>query len=330
MKESIPFRGVPPDERRTSHSAGYPTPSGLLQDLFLEQVRKCPDQLAVITPALRLTYQELYTRANQLGHVLRGLTVKPITPVAVVMDKGWEQVVAVLGILQAGGAYLPLSPDLAQERLWYLLENAGVNLVLTQSWLLKKLEWPISTPCIPIDVYEPNEVSTLPLPPLQKDEDPAYMLYASPLTGLPKGEKTSHQEAAGMIAELSRRVSLRSNDRVFALSSLTTNLSVYAIFGTLAAGATIVLPGPDNLDTHSHWEDLVRQEQVTVWTSAPAKLYLFAEFIRKQGNALPEGLRHILLNGDWIPLQLPEQLKSLAKNIPVIYLAGDPAGTIVN
>ena len=99
-------------------------------------------QPAVITPNRVLSYQELYQRATQVGHWLRALGAKPNTLVAVVMEKGWEQVVAVLGIHFAGAAYLPIDPNLPTERQHYLLEQGEVTLALTQSWLDATLAWP--------------------------------------------------------------------------------------------------------------------------------------------------------------------------------------------
>src|SRR5258706_5388390 len=120
-------------QKAQTQTIDRPEPDILLQDLFMEQVKKRPDHLAVITPSASYTYREIYTRSNQLGHVLRGLGVRPNTLVAVVMDKGWEQVVGVLGILMAGGAYLPISPNDVENGLWYLPENEKVTLALTQS-----------------------------------------------------------------------------------------------------------------------------------------------------------------------------------------------------
>jgi non-ribosomal peptide synthetase component F len=96
---------------------------------------------AVITSERTLTYQELCDRSNQVGHRLRQLGATPNQLVAVVMEKGWEQIVAVMGILASGAAYVPIDPGLPQERFSYLLENSEADIVLTQSWLNEKLAW---------------------------------------------------------------------------------------------------------------------------------------------------------------------------------------------
>ncbi|HLO49402.1 MAG TPA: condensation domain-containing protein, partial [Kamptonema sp.] len=111
----------------------------LLHILFATKVKQRPEKMAVVTSSSSLTYQELFDRSNQVGHRLRQLGVLPNKLVAIVMEKGWEQLVAVMGILAAGAAYVPIDPGLPKERLFYLLENSQVEIVLTQSWLKEKL-----------------------------------------------------------------------------------------------------------------------------------------------------------------------------------------------
>lgn len=321
--KKFPFKIVPKKRlryRARGNAIGSPTSDVLLQDLFLEQVKKRPDQWAIVTPSFSFTYSEIYTRSNQLGYLLRTLGVQPNTLVAVVMEKGWEQVVGVLGILQAGAAWLPLSPDTPRDQLWHLLENGKVNWVLTQSWLAEQLEWPQSTPCIPVDNYELNEASAMPLEQIQKPADLAYMIYTSESAGIFKGVRTNHQEAVRTIARISRRLGLNHEDRFFSMSPLSSDLWVYAIFGALAVGGTLVMPGPDGLQTPAHWENRINETQATVWCSTPAVLSRFIKFVREQGHFLPGQLRSVLLSGDPIPASLPEQITSFAKNVQVISL----------
>ena len=122
-------------QRSLVNDTAAPISKEMLHTLFAAQVEARKNELAVISDQQSLTYQELYEKSNQVGHKLRSLGVTANQLVAVVMDKGWEQIVAVMGILAAGGAYVPIDPNLPQERRDYLLKNSQVNLVLTQSWL---------------------------------------------------------------------------------------------------------------------------------------------------------------------------------------------------
>ncbi|WP_048752632.1 condensation domain-containing protein, partial [Crocosphaera watsonii] len=126
--------------------------NSLLHELFFEQVRENPQKIAIIDPRITLTYQELSDRILTLAHRLRNLGIKPNQLVAVMMEKGWEQIIAVLGILTAGGAYVPIDTALPLESSHYLLKEIKANQILTQSWL--DIETPDNLQRIDIDTLE--------------------------------------------------------------------------------------------------------------------------------------------------------------------------------
>jgi pyochelin synthetase len=159
----------------------------LLHELFAAQVQLRGNELAIISSERNLTYQELCDRSNQLGHKLRSLGATPNQLVAVVMEKGWEQIVAVMGILAAGAAYVPIDPKLPQERFLYLLENSKADIVLTQSCLDKKLSWSERVVRLCIDIEDFAQESKEPLQPVQTPDDLAYVIYTLVPQGCPKG-----------------------------------------------------------------------------------------------------------------------------------------------
>ncbi|RKG92069.1 condensation domain-containing protein, partial [Corallococcus terminator] len=128
--------------RAAVNATEAPLSEQLLHEPFLEQARLRPRDVAVITPSATLTYGELDTLARHLGHQLREAGVQPDTLVAVVMEKGWEQVVAVLGILMAGAAYVPVDPSLPKERRQALLAQSQATWIVTQPWIDERGEWP--------------------------------------------------------------------------------------------------------------------------------------------------------------------------------------------
>jgi non-ribosomal peptide synthetase component F len=251
------------------NSIETPISEKLLHTLFAEQVPQRPQQPAVITPSRTLTYAELFRRANQVGHRLRQMGVQVNQLVAVVMDKGWEQIVGVLGIMTAGAAYLPIDPNSPQERLWYLLENGEVKVVLTQSWLNQNLEWPESVQRICLDTEELLEESDRHLPPVQQPDDLAYVLYTSGSTGTPKGVMVAHRGVVNAIAYTNQFFNITDQDKVLALTALHHDMSVYDIFGLLAVGGTIVMPAATTRLDPAHWSELMVQHQVTLWNSVP-------------------------------------------------------------
>ena len=241
-----------------------------------------------------MTYQELYQRANQVGHWLRARGAAPNTLVGVVMTKGWEQVVGVLGVLMAGAAYLPIDPDLPMERQHYLLTQGEVTLVLTQALYLEHLDWPAGVECLAVD----RQTDAPDLPPLavvQTPTDLAYVIYTSGSTGLPKGVAIDHRGAVNTVLDINRRFSVDAQDRVLALSALNFDLSVYDIFGLLAAGGCIVLPSTALRTDPAHWLELMVRHGVTVWNTVPALMQMFVDYA---GGGLGDG--HARRQGEWI------------------------------
>ena len=299
----------------------------LLHTLFFDQVALHKDKAAVISSERILTYQELCDHSLQLGNQLHQLGVRPNQLVAIVMEKGWEQIVAVLGILACGAAYVPIDPGLPTERRHNLLQEAEVQLVITQSWLNSALEWPDSIRCIYADRLEISTPFTQPLFDLSPTSL-AYIIYTSGSTGMPKGVMIDHQAAVNTILDINQRFHVKSTDRVIALSSLSFDLSVYDIFGTLAAGATIVIPDSDAARHPEHWVELLIKHKITIWNSVPALMQMLLEYGGGRKEVLSALLRLVLLSGDWLPLTLPEQIRAIWENTQVVSLGGATEASI--
>ncbi|WP_342026024.1 amino acid adenylation domain-containing protein [Cytobacillus pseudoceanisediminis] len=300
----------------------------LLQTRFGEQVALRPQQVAIVSESHTLTYEELFRLSNQLGWKLREQGAKSNSLIAIVMEKGWEQAVAALGILQAGGAYLPIDPTLPKERLQYLLENGDVTIALTQTKWKDAIPWPSN---IQISTVEDNDLSSYgetALEPVQSPEDLAYVIFTSGSTGEPKGVMIDHRGAVNTILDMNERFHVKPEDKVLAISALNFDLSVYDLFGMLAAGGTIVFPNAEGLRDPSHWSEVMKREGITVWNSAPALMEMLVDYADGKGEVLPESLRLALLSGDWIPVSLPTRLKDLVPDVKVISLGGATEASI--
>ncbi|MDV3347346.1 amino acid adenylation domain-containing protein [Leptothoe sp. LEGE 181152] len=298
----------------------------LLHTLFFEKAETFPNHTAIATSQRILTYQEVSERAAYIAQYLYQQGVQPNQLVAIVMEKGWEQVVAALGILASGAAYVPIDPKLPTERQHYLLKETKVQWVLTQSRLDNTLNWPETVKRLSIDDSLPQIASKVQC--VQSTSDLAYVIYTSGSTGLPKGVMIDHQGAVNTILDINQRFKITSSDRIFALSSLSFDLSVFDIFGTLAAGGTIVIPDPDEIKNPAHWTELMVQQQVTVWNSVPALMQMLVEYSVGFTSLFPQSLRLALMSGDWIPLSLPDQIRSLCQNIKLVSLGGATEASI--
>ncbi|MEU2233876.1 amino acid adenylation domain-containing protein [Streptomyces vietnamensis] len=303
-------------------------PGGLLHERVFAAAGRVPERDAVVWSGGRMSFGELASRALRVGRRLREAGVGVGEPVVVSARKGWEQVVAVLGVLAAGGAYVPVDPDLPQERIGRLLERTGTRHVLTQSALRDRLPAPSAVTVWSVDedaVW--SGVSDAPLAWVQAASDLAYVIFTSGSTGEPKGVMIDHRGAVNTVVDVNERFRIGEGDRVLGLSSLSFDLSVWDIFGVLAAGGALVLPDADKLREPGHWAELARSEHVTVWNSVPALFELFTEYVHTHGADSLQ-LRLSLLSGDWIPLGLPDRARGLLEGLSVVSLGGATEASI--
>ena len=321
---------IPATQRRLREEINdteAPLSDELLHTLFLKQVEERPHQTAVCTPQDQLTYADVYRRACAVEELLLRRDVRPNQLVAVMMEKGWEQIVAVLGVLFAGGAYLPINPELPAERQRYLIERGEVKVVLTQSAVQPRLSVPTGVEVLAVDLLKSTDPG-VPVPRRrQKPEDLAYVIFTSGSTGLPKGVMIDHRGAVNTILDINQRFGIGCQDRVLALSRLSFDLSVYDIFGLLSAGGTIVLPSFDLALDAAHWAHLIESEKVTIWNTVPTLMQLLVEEAER-GAEIGQSLRLVMMSGDWIPTSLPGRIRSLLPQAETVSLGGATEASI--
>lgn len=295
-----------------------PPPDALLVDAFLARARLSPDAPAVLAGGRALGYGEVAELAEAVARVLDGWGCSPGSRIAVEMDKGWEQVPAVLGTLLAGCAYVPLDTSQPPARRERILADVGAQGILTQSWLADHAHRR-GIRSTAVDALRP--VGPVRCPD-GRATDLAYVIYTSGSTGAPKGVMISHGAAWNTVDDINRRFGLGPDDRVLGLANLGFDLSVYDIFGTLAAGGTLVLPDADRRADPSHWAELIESRGVTVWNSVPAQLEMLLAALRADPDRPVGSLRLALLSGDWIPVALPGQIRRHLPDVRLIGLGG--------
>ncbi|MER7286774.1 non-ribosomal peptide synthetase/type I polyketide synthase [Streptomyces lydicus] len=313
--------------RQTVNATDAPVPSELLHDGFLRQAASRPDAPAVITATRTLDYGEVDRRSDRIARWLIDRGAGPGVLVGIVMDKSWEQVVAALGILKTGAAYVPVDAAMPGRRLRMIVESAGIELVLTRSAVADGLDLPDGIRSLHVDT-EPAETgasSPLPSSPARPD-DLAYVIFTSGSTGVPKGVMIEHAAAVNTIQDVNDRFDVTAGDRVLALSALNFDLSVYDVFGLLAAGGALVLPDASAQREPAAWLELVNRHRVTIWNSVPALMDMFVAHVRALGG--PPSLRVVMMSGDWIPVTLPGAIASALPNARVWSLGGATEASI--
>ena len=301
-------------------------PDGCLHDGFVRYALAHPDRIAVRSAGRELRYGECLEQAYALSLELLQLGVRPNQLVAVVMDKGWEQIVAVMAILLSGAAYLPIDTRWPQRRREEVLTRAEVRVALTQTDVDARLQWPDSVKRVVVADAQAPGLEASP-PTRQQPTDLAYVIFTSGSTGVPKGVMVDHRAALNTVSHINRLFDVSERDCVLGLSDLGFDLSVYDIFGTLAAGGTLVVPDAKAGRDPAHWCELVRKHEITVWNSAPQLMNISVEHAQASDGALPS-LRLVMLSGDWIPTRLPDRVRALAPGADVISLGGATEGSI--
>ncbi|MGW7820229.1 amino acid adenylation domain-containing protein [Streptomyces puniciscabiei] len=327
-RELVTLPEAQAEERRLANATETPIPARTLSGLVEEQAERTPDAVAVISADGKHTYRELVDDAHRLAHVLQSLGVTPDTLVGVIAHKGYAQVAATLGVACSGAAYLPVQPSWPTARRDQLLQQGRVRVVVTTPGLREELSWPEGVRLVTLDDDEVRSApSTAPAAGPAPD-DLAYVIFTSGSTGTPKGVMIDHQAAANTIQDLNDRYRVTPDDRVLALSALSFDLSVYDVFGLLAAGGAVVLPEPGRSQDPQHWSELVRRHGVTLWNSVPA---LMQVWIEAHGTAAPppgDRLRLVMLSGDWIPVALPDRIRAFYPQARVISQGGATEASI--
>jgi epothilone synthetase B len=321
-----------PGPQRERRNAANRT-QDVIEPMTVDQLAWCGraamDSPAVIASHERLTRGELHAAGSRIAGRLRDRGVGREDLVCVVLEKGCLQYSAVHGVLLSGAAYVPVAPDLPPERFRHLLRNAKSHVALTSAALRERLEWPAGIEALAVD--EPGDVRAGPPGvPGRTPRDLAYMLYTSGSSGEPKGVMIEHASVVNRMVDVNRRFGIGEADRVFALTALHHDLSVYDLFGIQAAGGAAVLPDADKLREPAHWAELIRKHRVTIWNSVPAYLDMLATYLEQTGDPTSaiRGLRLVLLAGDWIPVTLPGRLRALAPDARVIALGGPTETTV--
>lgn len=315
--------------RHTVNQTGRATDRSLLIHSLID--RTClqrADALALIDGERCLSYRELDTFANRIARALIDAGAKPDELVGVMIDKGWRQVVAVLGVVRAGAAYLPIDPRLPSARLRFLIEHGRTRIVLTQAEIEGASDGPAGVQTIDVDTVALGEGAADPLTCRATPENLAYVIFTSGSTGIPKGVMIEHRSVLNTLVDCVERYSLSPRDRVLALSSLNFDLSVFDIFATLSIGGVMVIPSQQEIHDPARLAQLISQHGVTVWNSVPALFDAVITATSSGSNGLGDSLRLAMLSGDWIPVDLPARARAVVSDIELVSLGGATEGSI--
>ncbi|MFI5798197.1 amino acid adenylation domain-containing protein [Streptomyces sp. NPDC051677] len=316
----LPLPAEQQQRRETVNAQTRTVTENLLHTAFFERAGERAGQPALLWGEQEtMAHDELARGALAVAGALTQRGVGRGSYVAVIAPKSAQQITAVLGVLAAGAAYVPIGVDQPAERRTRILELSGAHVVLDGSGLLEPSDVGDAVDVLSIDTAMLAPPLNAPAP--ADPDDTAYVIFTSGSTGLPKGVEVSHRAAVNTVEDVNERFGIGAGDRVLAVSALDFDLSVWDVFGFLAVGGSAVLVPESGRRDANEWLALCRRHAVTVWNTVPALLDML--LTAADAAALPATMRLALLSGDWIGLDLPGRLaRSSSGRCRLIALGG--------
>jgi amino acid adenylation domain-containing protein len=290
-------------------------PEPFFHKLFEKQVEKTPDSVAVVYKEKSLTYREINERANQLANHLLKLGAKPELLIGVFIERSMEMMIALLGILKAGAAYVPLDPDFPVERLAYMLDASDINILITLSDLL--------------DPFPGDNINKIYLdrdwPHIKKQpvlnpsceltpDNLAYVIFTSGSTGKPKGVQIPHEALVNFLISMREKPGLTQSDIMVAITTLSFDISGLELFLPLIVGAKIVIASRDTAANGEELLQLINMSNATIMQATPTTWYLLLA-AGWHGNKDFK----ILCGGEAMPQDLALKLTQCSANVWNMY-----------
>ncbi|OXS19087.1 non-ribosomal peptide synthetase, partial [Pseudomonas fluorescens] len=264
-----------------------------------------PQATALVFAEQRIDYAELNRRANRLAHRLIEAGVGPDVRVGLAVERSFDMVIGLLAVLKAGGAYVPLDPDYPRERLAYMLDDSGVQLLLTQAPLLGQLSIPqgLETLVLGESSFETYSEQN---PAVALDgENLAYVIYTSGSTGQPKGAGNRHSALLNRLQWMQEAYGLSAADSVLQKTPFSFDVSVWEFFWPLMTGSRLVIAAPGDHRDPAKLIHLINAEQVTTLHFVPSMLQAF---LQDAAVSSCRSLQRIVCSGEALPVDAQQQV----------------------
>jgi amino acid adenylation domain-containing protein len=279
--------------------------AGCLHELIEAQADRTPEAVAVSCEGQMITYAELERRANQLAHHLQRLGVAPDVLVGVAAERSVELMVGLLGVLKAGGGYVPLDPSYPAERLAFMMDDAAVPVLLTQDRLLGSV--PSGHARVLCLDSGWSAVAAEPATRPRAGGDPrnaAYCIYTSGSTGQPKGAVNTHRGIVNRLLWMQGEYGLTPGEGVLQKTPVSFDVSVWELFWPLLTGARVVFARPGGHQDSAYLAGLIQRERITTLHFVPSMLQVFLEEPHLRDCT---SLRRVIASGEALPRELEER-----------------------
>lgn len=278
--------------------------------MFDEQVARTPDAIAVVYESQRYMYWELCTKANQLANYLVKQGVGPEQLVGLCVERSVEMVIGIMGVLKAGGAYLPLDPEYPKERLAYMIEDSGIQILLSQENLIAELpEHQAKVICLDQDWPEIASESDVAPEISTTEENLAYVIYTSGSTGRPKGVMIPHRAIANHMSWMQETFKLTTEDAVLQKTPFSFDASVWEFFAPIFSGASLVMAKPGGHRDGQYMIETIKKYNITTLQLVPSLLRLL---VNTPGFESAVSLKRVCCGGEVLAVDLQNLFHELS------------------
>jgi amino acid adenylation domain-containing protein len=300
--------------------ADYPRKKTVVE-IFEEQVRKTPDNIAVVYENERITYSELNNRANAVAERLRAMGVKPCDFVAILAERSIEMIVGIYGIVKSGGAYVPINTEYPKERIDYIIKDCNPKAILVYRAQADGLD-------VPVVNLEEEELaigeSDNPLP-VNRAEDILYVIYTSGTTGNPKGVMIEHRNLVRLLFNSKFQFDFNSLDVWTMFHSFCFDFSVWEMYGATLYGGKLVVVPKDAAKNGQQLLDLIVKEKITVLNQVPSSFYNLISLNRWNRK---DSIRYLIFGGEALAPKRLKQWKDTHPDARIVNMYGITETTV--
>ena len=281
-----------------------------IAELFEEQAKKTPNNIAVVFGMQKLTYKELNEKANSLAYYLRKNGIETNDLVGIMVNRSLEMIIGMLAVLKAGGAYIPIDPTYPKDRIEYMLKNSNSKLLLTQEHLHDITDF---KNCVYIDLSN-DSIYSLPndnLNHTNTPEDLAYVIYTSGSTGLPKGVMLKQRNIVNFVYGIMKEFGFTYKDTIVSITTFSFDIFVLESLLPILNGLKTVITSEEEQTDIKMFNELCKKNNVTIFQTTPSRLQ--AMLAKENSFDFIKKLKYILIGGEPFPPALLKQLQESSK-----------------
>lgn len=295
----------------------------LIHQLFEEQVDKTPNNVALIYEKNKITYKELNEKANSIARTLKDYGIKDGDLVGIILNRSFEMISAILGVLKSGAAYIPIDPQYPSDRIKYMLENSNSKLIISTKRLLDSSDVKANI----LDIYDTKSLNkdNSNLGIINKSSDLAYVIYTSGTTGKPKGVMVEHKQVTNYIAGINKETSISSCSTMLCITTICFDIFATEVLVPLVYGLKVIIANNDEQIDGDILSKIILENNIDVIQMTPSRIEMMMQSEKFQNSV--KNLKVLILGGESLQKNLSEKL--ISKINASIYNVYGPTETTV-